>query len=184
MLKLICPGNFNEFSLDQQDQFIHFISRITAIDPNQVTILEVVDGSIKVTLEMPDESAKMLINMLLEKDPILKNFRIMKVELGELIEQPRVDPPIIKASPNLIQRVTPQKLRQFIFLYFNESELRDLYFDLDVDYDSLPGQGKRDKARELVAFCNRHNKLEDLIALCQERTGRKLFLKLFNIADV
>jgi hypothetical protein len=74
--------------------------------------------------------------------------------------------------------VTIQKLRQFIHLYFNESELRDLYFELDVDYDSLPGQGKRDKAREIVAFCNRHSKLPDLINLCrQERPAA--FAELF-----
>jgi hypothetical protein len=160
-------GDFNEFSLEQQDQFVHFISRITAIDPDQVTILEVIDGSIKVTLEMPDESARLLINMLLEKDPILKNFRILKVELGELVEQARIDQPIINNTPNLLQQVTAQKLRQFIFLYFNDNELRDIYFDLDVDYDSLPGQGKRDKAREIVAFCNRHKKFDLIIELCQ-----------------
>jgi hypothetical protein len=174
-------GDFNEFSLEQQDQFVHFISRITAIDPDQVTILEVIDGSIKVTLEMPDESARLLINMLLEKDPILKNFRILKVELGELVEQARINQPIINNTPNLLQQVTAQKLRQFIFLYFNDNELRDIYFDLDVDYDSLPGQGKRDKAREIVAFCNRHKKFDLLIELCQAERP-KTFLEVFSIS--
>ena len=30
--------------------------------------------------------------------------------------------------------------------YFNEEELRDLCFRLDVDYDDLPGAGKAGKA--------------------------------------
>ncbi|NIV91963.1 hypothetical protein GWN42_03960, partial [candidate division KSB1 bacterium] len=69
-------GNFDKFSLEEQDNFIDFISRITEIDPNQITILEARSGSIKVTLEMPEDSAMHLIEMLLEKDPILRNFRI------------------------------------------------------------------------------------------------------------
>ncbi len=174
-------GDFDEFSLEQQEQFIHFISRITAIDPNQVTILEVIDGSIKVTLEMPDESAKLLISMLLEEDPILKNFRILKVELGELVGPVDIEQPIINVPPSLIQKILPQRLRQFIFLYFNDSELRDIYFELDVDYDSLPGHGKRDKAREIVAFCNRHRKFDDLIKLCQERRP-KAFAEAFQFS--
>lgn len=162
-------GNFDEFSLEEQEQFVQFISRITAIHPNQVTILEVVKGSIKVTVQMPDESARLLINMLLENDPILKNFRILKVELGEGIGQPKVEQPVVKGPRRLWQNVTPQLLRQFIFLYFNDSQLRDLYFEMDVDYDSLPGHGKRDKAREIVAFCNRHKKFGRLVELIQEK---------------
>jgi hypothetical protein len=134
-----------------------------------VTILEVADGSIKVTVEMPDESARLLINMLLEKDPILKNFRILNIALGEGVGRGGSAPPIVNVSPRQLERVTPQVLRQFIFLYFNDNQLRDLYFEMDVDYDSLPGRGKRDKARELVAFCNRQKKFNRLVGLCQKK---------------
>jgi hypothetical protein len=168
-------GNFNEFSLQQQEQFIQFVSRITEIDPDQVTILEVIDGSIKVTLEMPDESAKQLINFLLEDDPILKNFRILKVELGESVGPPENTQPIIESTPGFLQEITPQVLWQFIFLYFTESQLQDLYFDLGIDYNSLPGDGKRDKAREIVAFCNRHNKFDQLVERSQTKRPKAFF---------
>ncbi len=54
-------------------------------------------------------------------------------------------------------------LRELLAARFNMSELRTLCFDLGVDYDSLPGEGKADKARELVSFCDRHDKLAKLI---------------------
>lgn len=54
-------------------------------------------------------------------------------------------------------------LRQILTDHFNESELRTLCFDLDIDYESLPGQGKADKARELVAHCNRHSRIPALL---------------------
>jgi hypothetical protein len=118
---------------------------------------------------MPDESAKQLIQMLMEDDPILKNFRILNIALGESVGRAGSAPPIVNVSPRQLERVTPQILRQFIFLYFNDNQLRDLYFELDVDYDSLPGRGKRDKAREIVAFCNRQKRFDRLVELCQKK---------------
>ena len=50
------------------------------------------------------------------------------------------------------------ELRDFIDRYFDDNELRDLCFDLDIDYESLPAVGKSAKARELVAYCLRHGR--------------------------
>jgi hypothetical protein len=52
------------------------------------------------------------------------------------------------------KQVDPAKLRQLIVYCFDINELRDLCFDLAVDYDALPGEDKPNKARELVAFFN------------------------------
>lgn len=41
--------------------------------------------------------------------------------------------------------------------------MRSLCFDLGVDFDSLPGQGKADKARELVGYLERRNRVGDLL---------------------
>jgi hypothetical protein len=62
--------------------------------------------------------------------------------------------------------MNPAKLRRTLTTCFNESELRDLCFDLRVDYDDLPGQSKADKARELVAYFNRRGRLAELTKVC------------------
>jgi hypothetical protein len=41
--------------------------------------------------------------------------------------------------------------------------MQDLCFDLGVDYESLAGESKRGKARELIAYLERHNRLFDLV---------------------
>ncbi len=51
---------------------------------------------------------------------------------------------------------------------FNDSELRDLCFRLNVDYEDVEGREKRDKARELVTMMNRHGRLPELIALAAQ----------------
>ena len=64
------------------------------------------------------------------------------------------------------------RLRKNLVEYFDGSELRDLCFDMGVDYESLPGQGKSDKARELVAYCERRQIVPDLVAKCKKLRPR------------
>ena len=54
------------------------------------------------------------------------------------------------------------RLRQMVQDRFDESELRTLCFDLHIDYENLLGQSKADKARELVAYLKRHDRVPDL----------------------
>ena len=58
------------------------------------------------------------------------------------------------------------QLRQNLAEYFSDGELRDACFDLGVSYDDLGGQGRADKARELVAYLDRRGRTEELVALC------------------
>ena len=55
-------------------------------------------------------------------------------------------------------------LRDILVTHFSDGELRDLCFDLGIDYESLPGEGKSAKARELVAYCQRRDRLAELEA--------------------
>ncbi len=59
-------------------------------------------------------------------------------------------------------------LRDQLASYFSESELNDLCFDLNIDYENLPDQTKLEKARELIIYCQRHGRMADLMARCQE----------------
>jgi hypothetical protein len=54
-------------------------------------------------------------------------------------------------------------LREILSKRFSKEELRTLCADLDVDYESLTGQGKAGKARELIAYLERRGRLQDLV---------------------
>jgi len=76
-----------------------------------------------------------------------------------------VPSPTPKSKPTESYRV---KLRQNLVAAFNDSELRDLCFDMNVDYESLNGENKADKARELIGFCERRQSVPDLVARCRD----------------
>jgi hypothetical protein len=66
---------------------------------------------------------------------------------------------------NVVEPVVDRiKLRQILATYFSDGELRTLMFDLGWDYEDLPGSGKADKARELVALAERRQRLPELVA--------------------
>ena len=60
------------------------------------------------------------------------------------------------------------KLRQLLVSHFSESELRDICFDLGVDYEDLPGESKSDKARELVTYFERRGCVPELVEKCAQ----------------
>lgn len=68
-----------------------------------------------------------------------------------------------------LERARRTKLRQFLITYFDDGELRDLCFDFGFDYQSLPGEGKRDKAREIVRYFTHRNRLDELEAYCRQQ---------------
>ncbi len=55
------------------------------------------------------------------------------------------------------------ELRELLASRFNTGEMKTLCFDMGVDYENLPGEGKADKARELVSYCDRHKCLDKLV---------------------
>ena len=45
---------------------------------------------------------------------------------------------------------------------FSEDELQKLCFGMHIDYEALPASSKPGKARELVKYCQRHDRLKNL----------------------
>ncbi len=51
-----------------------------------------------------------------------------------------------------------------IAVYFNDEELRSLCLSLNVDYESLGGDGKKARAERLVSHMERHGRSEELLS--------------------
>jgi WD40 repeat protein len=60
------------------------------------------------------------------------------------------------------QQVDSNKLLAILRESFGEDDLRDLCFELQIEYEDLPADGKSNKARELVLRCERERRLPEL----------------------
>jgi hypothetical protein len=68
-------------------------------------------------------------------------------------------------DPLLLSTPNPSELLPTLVTRFSEEELKTLCFRLTIDFDSLPGVGRESKARELLMYLHRRQKIADLIRM-------------------
>jgi hypothetical protein len=97
--------------------------------------------------------------------------KLSRQDVLELVEQLTASSQAAAAAPglSLLTLSYRTQLRQLLSRHFDESELQTLCFDLGVDYDNLPGDGKAEKARELIEYLERRGRIQELIDV-----GKKL----------
>jgi len=79
---------------------------------------------------------------------------------------------ILQQQEDPDERINQPRLREYIARYFDLSELKELCFDLGVDYDELSGDNKAGKIIALVSYLYRRGRLSELLQKCmQERPG-------------
>ncbi len=78
----------------------------------------------------------------------------------------RVATEVVRVPEEKIGRIDSRvRLRQALTDHFSDSELRTLCVVLGMDYESLPGESKADKAREVVAYLERRGRIPELVAI-------------------
>jgi hypothetical protein len=111
---------------------------------------------------------------LLFQQPTQESVAPETVQRGETAPQTITPPPV---DPKKVQQILTtyveglnkyhlnyrSKLNQILIDHFDDDELQDLCFDLNIDYQNLIGRGKSGKARELVRYSERHGLTYDLV---------------------
>jgi hypothetical protein len=69
----------------------------------------------------------------------------------------------------MVTTIVRSQLRDCLCKHFNEEELRQLCFDLGVDDEDVPGSTKSGKARELIAYLERRDRIDELLTLCRKQ---------------
>ena len=68
-----------------------------------------------------------------------------------------------------LSKAERNQLRLLMGNTFDDSDVSDLCFELDIDYDDLPGKAKKDKIRELILHCEKLGLLDELLAACRRQ---------------
>jgi predicted NACHT family NTPase len=109
------------------------------------------------------------LQRLVQTFPAIKELKWLLPEARTQALRQTWNPPTPEAIINLaVEPLDRATLRQLLNSHFSESELRDLCFDLELDYEQLPGDRKGDKARELIMYCERHGRIDELVTMCRK----------------
>jgi len=78
---LLLEGNVQQFTPEEQAGFVFVLARVVNVRPDQIRIVQIAAGSIKLTLDMPAEAAQRLIALYAAADPGLEPLRLLNVVL-------------------------------------------------------------------------------------------------------
>ncbi len=82
-------------------------------------------------------------------------------------KQVRVPPPAA-VDEEQFTAVYLAQLRKQLLELFNEDELMELCFVLDIEYEDIGGDNRASKARELVRYLDRRGRVNELLLLCEK----------------
>ncbi len=72
---------------------------------------------------------------------------------------------------NADSQFSRHNLRIFLIQHFSENDVRDICFELDIDFESLSGTDKPSKIRELIIYCENRGSFENLVkVVCSARS--------------
>jgi hypothetical protein len=115
-LTIIVEKDILKFTDKEKDGFVFAISKLTGVSPNQIRILRIAEGSVVITLEMPEVGAKRLMELFSQNDAELDRLKISKITFTrtEAINQP-VNPasPVTKNFIDVLINALP-KLGKFV----------------------------------------------------------------------
>ena len=64
---------------------------------------------------------------------------------------------------SLAQEYTEKEIKKKLIDFFSLSDINELCFDMNIDYESLRGSGKAEKAMALINYCKNHGRFSELV---------------------
>lgn len=116
---------------------------------------------LRVTLHYQDINGGEHDSMIEERARVLGRDEKLHV----LEQFPTPDDFTVDHSPEVDFR----KLRSQMIEYFSEEDLQDLCFDLRIDYETLSGETKTGKSRELILFMGKYGRIQELLEICRQK---------------
>ena len=95
------------------------------------------------------------------------NFAVIEGHIKETTLSPAEEKSLPQTNQTT-QQISRVNLFKLLMSSFSQEELEELSFYLGVNYDDLPGDNRKKKARELIEYLERSNQIQDLVNLIQE----------------
>lgn len=180
---VVLDKDFDRFTEQDLQILTTKIRSALQLPAKQMRLIGISRGSIQIILEMPEEQAKRLIAMFIDRDELIVGLGISRVELtkstsvqsGGLNETKDTSSHIEERdSLPKIDNSKRAKLRVVMTETFNETEIHNLAFDLNINDGHLPGKTVLDKIREIILYSERHGMFESLYEKVNELRPGKL----------
>ena len=89
---IILHNSLEKFTAQEQASFLFTLSRVLNIEPEEINILRVTLGSVRVAVEMKEEIMARLLSAYLESNPILRELSIERIQFEYTKPTPTMKP--------------------------------------------------------------------------------------------
>lgn len=103
-----------------------------------------------------------------ELEEAYRGIKVLMAQLGEAGIAPKWQPVVKGVTKKRAEGGRPPTLSTLIIASFSREEIDGLAFDMGIDPESLGGETKAARARELVTTARHQGKLEQLLEMCRE----------------
>lgn len=145
--------------------------------PTRVVVVTVIKDVAKI-VEMIKAGACDYITKPFSPEEVIKTAKrvvVLEETLDKVVEEN------VKLSGRDLNREMIYSLFLNIVDHFSYNELSDLCFRIDIDFESLAGNQKEHKTRELVQYCKRQNRIVELAKVCNTlRPHVEIFNKILK----
>lgn len=118
---------------------------------------------------VPGQTTAELITALLDTAEQRGQMPTMALAVERILTPP--PPEHLPRLEKLAADSPPTVLRQYLLAHFNRDALQQLALDLDVDWEDLGGDRKSEKARSLLQYLYRRNRVQELIDRLQQQAA-------------
>jgi hypothetical protein len=163
-IQLIIPGNAATFTSERQQEFLAELARMMKVDIREIELTEVAEGSRKLELVVSERVYAKLLQLLLSGDNEFLNLTTERgtSEVGSLPANQAY-----AVSGQVDYEGFRATLRRAISSFCDDNDIQNICFDMNIDYENIPGNHKDAKVRELIRYCERQAKIDQLMAIFQ-----------------
>jgi len=91
---------------------------------------------------------------------------------------------LLNKETEKLENVSRDKLLNSLMTYFSLGDLKELAYLLCIDFETISGDNKTEKALGLVQYCEKQQRLPQLIKLvCDKRPNANIYQELFSTAS-
>lgn len=156
---LVHGDTFN-ITIDGKPASVRVEKPAGAYNPQYVEIVLGDGSSTRLTPKNTAEEMTEMVQRSLRRLGVQANPELWLAHLCNAIEMAKTQ---TSGTVTAVGLPSPTLIREEIIRLYDDGELRTLCMDLGVDYESLPGSGKGNKARELVAYMQRVSRVSELV---------------------
>ena len=93
-ITIVFPGDIRDFDEREQEGLIQLLARFANVSPKEIMVMQIEAGSVRVTLELPESTARWLVSLYRRNKPLIALLDILAIDNFRVVQPEPVSQPV------------------------------------------------------------------------------------------